>query len=106
MATYQLGDVRALIAKSRSIVTEQATLDALALGFDDEDIEHVVCVELETSHFYKTMESEQRPGLWQDVYKLRYRGMPLYVKLQIRATRNGSVAVVISFKRDESSRGA
>jgi len=45
------------------------------------------------------MESEKRPGLWQDVYRPRFAGFALYVKVQL-APATG--AVVISFKKDQS----
>jgi hypothetical protein len=38
--------------------------------------------------------AEKKPGLWQDVYHPVYRGVELYVKLQVTGA-----AVVISFKR-------
>ena len=46
------------------------------------------------------MASLQVEGLWQDVYRCRYCGQPIYVKLQIGAAGR---AVVISFKTDESA---
>ncbi len=48
----------------------------------------------------KTMAAERLPGLMQDVYKVLYAGERIYLKLQI--SKSG-VAVVISFKGDESS---
>jgi hypothetical protein len=55
-----------------------------------------VVLSLEPQDFYKTMESEQRPGLWQDVYHKRYGVNDLYIKLQIDADGR---AVIIQFKR-------
>ncbi len=51
---------------------------------------------LDESDFYKTMTSIQIPGLMQDVYRPRYLGVELYVKVQLSPERN--TAVIISFK--------
>lgn len=50
---------------------------------------------LRPEHFYKTMESEQRSGVWQDVYHLPHNGLILYVKF-----RDDTVTdfMVLSFK--------
>ncbi len=42
------------------------------------------------------MESEQAPGLWQDVYRPWYDGIQIYMKLQIDRT---SGAVIVQFKQ-------
>jgi hypothetical protein len=42
------------------------------------------------------MEAERLPGLWQDVYHLRYGSVDLYIKLQISARGRG---VVVQFKK-------
>ena len=46
--------------------------------------------------FYKSMESEACPGLWQDVYHLVYRRTWLYIKLQMGADGR---AVVVQYKQ-------
>jgi hypothetical protein len=46
-------------------------------------------------HFHKTMPAEKRPGFWQDVYHLPFRGEEVYIKLQIDPK---GFAVVIQFK--------
>ncbi len=71
---------------------------AAELYLDEQDV--CACLlALDDGDFYKTMESVKRPGLWQDVYRPRYAGHSLYLKVQLDV-RSG--AVVISFKRDES----
>lgn len=52
-------------------------------------------LELTPRDFYKSMESEQLPGLWQDVYHTVYRGLRLYIKIQIGADGRG---VVVQYK--------
>lgn len=70
------------------------------MNFLDEDIIDCVTACVGDSHFYKTMPAERAPGLMQDVYKIRYEGERVYLKLQI--SKSGH-AVVIAFKADESS---
>jgi hypothetical protein len=71
-----------------------AALDAaVELGFDEDDVLDCVVNYLEETHFYKTMGSEKKPGLMQDVYYITYQGQRLYVKLQVNVR-----AVVVSFK--------
>jgi hypothetical protein len=75
-----------------------ATMHALLLGIDEQDI--VDCVlALTPDDFYKTMPSEKRQDLFQDVYKPKYGGERLYVKLQGSTDGN---TVIISFKRDNA----
>ena len=74
-----------------------AAMDAaVELGFDEEDMRDCIVNHLEETHFYKTMESEKKPGLMQDVYGITYQGERLYVKLQVVIN-----AVVVSFKEQD-----
>ena len=74
-----------------------AAMDAaVELGFDEEDMRDCIVNHLEETHFYKTMESEKKPGLMQDVYRITYQGERLYVKLQVVIN-----AVVVSFKEQD-----
>lgn len=70
---------------------------AVEPGFDQADIEECVMV-LAPRDFFKSMSAEKRPGTMQDVYRPRFRGLALYVKLQLAESVNGHQAVVISFK--------
>lgn len=49
---------------------------------------------LKPADFYKTMESEKRPGTFQDVYHPAYSAQQVYVKVQIHE----AIAWVIQFK--------
>jgi motility quorum-sensing regulator / GCU-specific mRNA interferase toxin len=100
--TYPLSEIRNLISGGCYRLTASAMQGALAVGFDDQMILDVVMKELGSGDFYKTMESEQQPGLWQDVYKLTSAGVRLYVRLQIQTRAATDLAVVISFKEDTS----
>jgi motility quorum-sensing regulator/GCU-specific mRNA interferase toxin len=95
--TYDLAHLQQLVGQgeiSRRI-TEASSRGATRLGLHESDIIDAV-LELDSAHFYKSMESEQCPGLWQDVYHRPYRGVDLYIKLQLSPS---GIAVVVQFKR-------
>lgn len=97
---YELVEIQARAASpgTRSVST-RAFVDAQALGVDSAGVWK--CVQsLGLQHFYKAMISEKFPDSWQDVYKIRYGGNPIYLKVQL--LDNGNVHV-ISFKEDTSS---
>ncbi|MGI9178971.1 MAG: type II toxin-antitoxin system MqsR family toxin [Longimicrobiaceae bacterium] len=92
---YDLREIQRRVRAGEYLITAAAQRGVVALALDEGDV--VACVlELRDSDFFKSMESELMPGLWQDVYRPVYQSTPLYVKLQIRADAG---AVVISFKR-------
>ena len=93
---YSLSEIRSLIAQGKYYLTTTARLDALNMGFDNEDVCNCI-QELRETHFYKSMPADKVPGLWQDVYKITFEDARIYLKLQINRSRT---AVVISFKRD------
>ena len=97
--SYSLPRVKELVKEGKYRITVSAFQSALLMGFLDEDITECIVDFLAPSHFYKTMASEQQPGLMQDVYKITYEGKRVYLKLQI--SRSG-LAVIVSFKEDES----
>lgn len=94
---YDLRRVQQLVGQgplSRRITT--AAYDgARVLGIDDDGIVEAV-LSLTAAGFYKSMESEVCPGLWQDVYHLTYGRFTLYIKLQIAPDGR---AVVVQFKQ-------
>ena len=75
------------------VISISALGAAVELGFDEDDVFDCIVNHLEETHFYKTMESEKKQGLMQDVYYITYQGQRLYVKLQVNVR-----AVVVSFK--------
>jgi hypothetical protein len=97
-ATYPLDWVKQLIGQSQWIVTGTALKTASDLGFDEEDILECITKELAETHFYKTMPSETRPNLMQDVYLITYQGQRLYVKVQVS---DDDWVTIISFKKSE-----
>jgi hypothetical protein len=95
---FSLARIRELVAAGEYHVTDAARRDAEALTFDEDDI--VDCVGTLTEADYShTLASEKRAGMFQDVYRKRMHGFPLYVKLQLAGP---DWAVIISFKRDGS----
>jgi hypothetical protein len=96
---YSLEDVKEGVRTGRYWITRQAGIDAASTSFDESDIKECVLA-LKDQDFYKTMPSRKRPGMNQDVYRCRYAGLALYVRLQIG---RGGEAVVISFKLDENA---
>jgi hypothetical protein len=98
--TYSLLQVKQLFQENNYLITYTALQTAAAIGFLDDDILDCVVNHLDESHFYKTMPAEKLPGLMQDVYKLRYEGVRVYLKLQVN---KGGCAVLVSFKENESS---
>ncbi|TGK79216.1 type II toxin-antitoxin system MqsR family toxin [Leptospira bourretii] len=92
--TYSLEKIKKLIAENKCYMTARATEEAwdqFALN-EDEAIEEVL--DLKTGNFTKSMHSNQKAGLFQDVYKKSISGKDAYIKLQI--SKQGD-AVIISF---------
>ena len=94
--TYPLALVKGLMKEGDWVLTSAALDAAVELGFDEEDVYDCVVNELQETHFYKTMASEKKHGLMQDVYYITYQARRLYVKLQVKVK-----AVVVSFKEDD-----
>jgi motility quorum-sensing regulator / GCU-specific mRNA interferase toxin len=99
VASYALLRVKELVKEGKYQVTSTALQGAALMGFLDEDITDCIVNFLEPTHFYKTMASEQRAGMMQDVYKITFEGKRVYLKLQINQS---GLAVIVSFKEDES----
>jgi motility quorum-sensing regulator/GCU-specific mRNA interferase toxin len=95
--TYDLQELQRLIGQGEisSSITKVAEEGAAEFRWSRDDIVEAV-LELEIQHFYKSMESEKIPGLWQDVYHLEFRGVGLYIKLQMGTSGR---AFVVQFKK-------
>jgi hypothetical protein len=95
--TYDLERIQRLVGQGgiSCVITAAAYEGAAEWRWGREDVVEAV-LSLERQNFYKTMEAEKRPGWWQDVYHLRFRGEDLYIKLQIDP---GGFAIVVQFKR-------
>lgn len=95
-ASYPLDWVKQFFKNGNWLVSQTAIDGALALGFDEDDIFECVLNNLSDTHFYKTMPSEKKPELMQDVYRITYGEQRIYLKLQVA----DNWATVISFKEE------
>jgi motility quorum-sensing regulator/GCU-specific mRNA interferase toxin len=68
---------------------------AAALGLDEAAVKATIA-SMSASMFYKTMESEKRPGQMQDVYHVPSRAGLLYVKFTDEGVQEFKL---LSFKR-------
>lgn len=82
--TYDLQELQRLVGQGAisSLITRTAADNAIDIGLEEHNVVDAVLL-LGPEHFYKSMEAEKCPGLWQDVYHLDYRGKWLYIKLQL-----------------------
>lgn len=95
---FSLELVQALVRRNAYRITEAARMGAEALFFDEDDVVECVCA-LTAKDYEQTLDSTKVPGTFQDVYKPRFHGYELYVKLRLV---EGRQVVVISFKQNES----
>ncbi len=96
LPTYDLDKIKELLkAQETRIITRRDRREAVRLGYADDDAMVDRVLMLQSNEFYKTMEAESRPGLWQDVYRSDDLTVTLYIKLQISFNGKG---VIISFK--------
>lgn len=92
---YSLADIKDLIHK-RKYQIRKIAIDNAMCDFDlrpKEMLKYVL--QIEKSHFYKSMTSQYDNKLWQDVYHIPLGKDTAYVKLQIVSNES----VVIQFKR-------
>jgi hypothetical protein len=96
--TFDLELIKNLVRLGEWTPTKRAAMDASRMDFDPIDIRDCV-LDVAPSDFFKTAESDTRPGTMQDVYKPIYCGTRIYLKLQVHEeeaiTRKRTV--VISF---------
>ena len=78
--THDLAAIQSAFSDATGLnITGTALRDAAALGYGSEDIIRTI-QSIEAGHFHKSMPSEKRPGLWQDVYRVPVGDIELYVK--------------------------
>lgn len=95
--TYELSTIKKLLNDPQTRhITRQSYWTAVSMGYAGEDDIVDAVNKISSDDFYKTMESTDCPGLWQDVYRVEHRSNRLYVKLQLSPAGKG---VVIQFKR-------
>jgi motility quorum-sensing regulator/GCU-specific mRNA interferase toxin len=94
--TYDLDKIKELLkAEETRFITRPSRYEAVKLGYADDDAMVDRVLMLQANEFYKTMEAETMPVLWQDVYRSDDLTITLYIKLQISFNGKG---VIISFK--------
>lgn len=97
---HQLSEIKRLVAAKSYRIRATAIEGAFELGFGEDDICDCICDCLDETHFVKSMPSEKKQGLTQDVYYIFFEEKPIYLKLQIFE----KMAVVISFKTNLSEK--
>jgi motility quorum-sensing regulator / GCU-specific mRNA interferase toxin len=98
--THPLCEIKAqMVSVDAMNLTFTAQGDIRRLGISKEQALEVV-QRIAAEEFHKSMESEKRPGCWQDVYFPWFLGMKLYVKFG-RDEPDGEYTV-ISFKENTS----
>jgi len=96
---HPLAQMKDLVAFGHYVITRSARRGAEALYLGEPDI--CACVRaLSDADYEKTLASYTMPGTFQDVYRTRYLGYAVYLKLQLGEP---AATVVISFKQDESA---
>ena len=94
--TYDLDEIKELLKNEDTrYITRRDRREAVRLGYADDDAMVARVLMLQVNEFYKTMPSENMPGLWHDVYRSNDATVTLYIKLQISFNGQG---VIISFK--------
>ena len=96
VARYDLELMLELVGQGKltRVITTAARDGGRECGFEEDELVEAVLA-LTTTDFYKSMEAEKRPGMRQDVYHSSFRGVELYIKLQISPEGD---AVIIQFK--------
>ena len=92
IAHYSLSTIKELIAKKKYVVTLSARQSYTAVGIEDDEVLAVIS-ELKSRDLYKSMTNYNNHLLWHDVYHSSYKGIDLYIKLQVKED-----AIIISFK--------
>jgi hypothetical protein len=96
---FPLATIQRLVRDGQYSVTRTANETAQALYLNVYDIEACVCG-LEEADYSHTLAGERFPGTFQDVYRTRFGGYAIYLKVQIAVPE---WVTVISFKKDESA---
>jgi hypothetical protein len=95
---YSLDRIQQLAATGRIRITNSAEQGAEMLYLPEGDIIECIC-QLSDDDYEQTLESTQFPGTFQDVYKPRYLGRAIYLKLRLIGDHH---VLLISFKQDTS----
>jgi len=94
-ATYDLDKLKTLLRENPPVTTRRCRKEYTKLGYSDSAVLEVI-KRLKKSEIYKTMPSEKKLELMQDVYKTVEGKDSLYIKLQ--ENEAGDRCVFIQFK--------
>lgn len=103
-STHDLAAIQELVSRMRYRVYEDAS-EYTMLGLNEANIREAVA-RLTPAHAQKTMPSSKSRGAMQDVYSIRYDGIPMYIKFDLSRdprTREPRLVIILSFKRDTSA---
>ena|SRR3712207_6384105 len=95
---FSLERIQQLVKEEAYRISEAARCGAEALYLGEDDIVECVC-DLTEHDYEQTLDSTKVPGTFQDVYKPRFHGFQIYVKLRLVGDRE---VVIISFKQNQS----
>jgi|GEM_PF-840862 hypothetical protein len=101
--SYSLKEVNQAALEDRCQLTIGARQNAHEIGFSETEVTDVIS-KLGPTDFYKSTPSYYNPSVWQDVYKVFARGIPVYIKF--KGDPSGSKYWGNSFKRDTASQEA
>jgi len=97
IAHYDLYELKGLLFNPETrIITRLSRIEAVKLGYasDSDMVDRIQRIKVD--EIYKTMESDTKSGLWQDVYRTQDGSVELYIKLQKSFDGKG---VIIQFKK-------
>ena len=99
-ALFDIALVRRLaLSEETRFITVSAENDCYRLGLTIEDVwETLADLGSPQCSFYKSMESERRPGDWFDVYHVLLKSTIIYLKFSVKTLAEGNEIVVVSFK--------
>lgn len=93
--TYDLDSIKKTFNHpSMLLMTSSAKLGQIAVDFSDQDVVDAI-QSLTRGDFYKSMPPVHENFVaWQDVYKVQFKRVFLYIKFQVNANRE----LILSFK--------
>ena len=97
---YDLLRVAKLVKNGHYVLTAKVENDINSYGYTLTAVGEAL-LNINNTHFSKSMESERRPGEWLDVYSLPFDDDIFYIKFKISSE---PAVVVLSFKPDGAVR--
>lgn len=103
---FSLDLIKTLIRQGKFRFTERALSDCRRdFGYRQETAALFILAKIKSGHFLKTQESEEKPGLFHDVYKRKIyrhpRPVEAYIKFRVLGEHPEQKVVVISFHKSD-----